>query len=78
MAQLKNLPDALIVLAECDVLRDEGEAYGRKLCEAGVRVTSVRYNATVHDFMVLNALADTPATRGAILQVIGAIRAAFD
>ncbi len=78
IAQLRNLPDAFIVLAEFDVLRDEGEAYARKLCEAGVRVTSVRYNATVHEFIVLNALADTPATRGAIAQTIGALKASFD
>ena len=57
------------------MLRDEGEAYARKLCDAGVRVTSVRYNATMHDFIVMNALADTPATRGAIAQAIGALKA---
>ena len=75
---MRNLPDAVIIVAEFDVLRDEGEAYARKLCDAGVRVTSVRYNATMHDFIVLNALADTPATRGALAQAIGALRAAFE
>lgn len=78
LAQMRNLPDAVIIVAEFDVLRDEGEAYARKLCDAGVRVTSVRYNATMHDFIVLNALADTPATRGALAQAIGALRAAFE
>ena len=36
------------------MLRDEGEAYGRKLDEAGVAVTSVRYNGMIHDFGLLN------------------------
>lgn len=75
--QLKGLPPALLVTDENDVLRDEGEAYGRKLQEAGVRVTSVRYNGTIHDFVMLNALADTPAARGAIGQANAALRAAF-
>ncbi len=61
--QLTGLPEALVIVDENDVLRDEGEAYARKLSEAGVRVTSVRYNCTIHDFVMLNALADTPARR---------------
>jgi acetyl esterase/lipase len=48
------------------VLRDEGEAYARKLSQAGVRVTSTRYNGTIHDFVLLNAPTDTPAVRGAL------------
>jgi acetyl esterase len=75
--QLAGLPEALVVVDENDVLRDEGEAYARKLSDAGVRVTSVRYNGTIHDFVMLNALADTPATRGAIAQAIGALRGAL-
>ena len=51
---------------ENDVLRDEGEAYGRKLSQAGVKVTSIRYNGTIHDFVLLNAIAETPAVRSAI------------
>jgi acetyl esterase len=62
------LPDALVIVDENDVLRDEGEAYERKPSQAGVRATSVRYNATIHDFVLLNPLADTPAARGAIQQ----------
>ncbi len=77
MEQLANLPDALVIVAESDVTRDEGECYARKLSDAGVRVTSVRYNGTIHDFAVLNALADTPAARSAIAQIIGALGAAF-
>ena len=75
--QLAGLPEALVVVDENDVLRDEGEAYAHKLSDAGVRVTSVRYNGTIHDFVMLNALADTPATRGAIAQAIGALRGAL-
>jgi len=73
--QLKGLPDALVIVDENDVLRDEGEAYARKLAEAGVRVESVRYNGTIHDFVMLNAIADTPATRGAIAQATTALKA---
>ena len=77
LEQLKGLPPTLIITAEADVLRDEGEAYARKLSDAGVRVTSVRYNGTIHDFVMLNALADTPATRAAIAQAVGALRQAL-
>jgi acetyl esterase len=66
--QLAGLPEALVVVDENDVLRDEGEAYARKPSNAGGRVTSTRYNGTIHDFVMLNALADTPAARGAIAQ----------
>lgn len=66
--QLRGLPPALIINGEFDVLRDEGEAYAHKLIEAGVPVTGLRYHGTIHDFVMLNPLADTPATRGAIAQ----------
>ena len=75
--QLAGLPEALVIVDENDVLRDEGEAYARKLSNAGVRVTSTRYNGAIHDFVMLNALADTPATRGAIAQAVGALRGAL-
>jgi acetyl esterase len=75
--QLRNLPDALIVVAENDPLRDEGECYARNLADAGARVTSVRYNGTIHDFVFLNALADTPAAVAAIAQAIDALRSSF-
>jgi len=77
LEQLSGLPEALVVVDENDVLRDEGEAYARKLANAGVRVTSLRYNGTIHDFVMLNALADTPATRGAIAQAVGALKMAL-
>jgi len=63
LEELKGLPPALIQVAENDILRDEGEAYGRKLDEAGVDVTTIRYDGTIHDFGLLNALANEPATR---------------
>lgn len=61
--QLKGLPPALIQVAESDILRDEGEAYGRKLDEAGVTATTVRYDGMIHDFGLLNGLAKEPAVR---------------
>lgn len=61
--QLKGLPPAIIVVAENDVLRDGGEAYGRKLDEAGVRTTVTRFNGVIHDFGLLNQLADIHPTR---------------
>jgi acetyl esterase len=76
--QLHNLPDALVIVAENDVLRDEGEAYARKLSDAGIRVTSIRYNGTIHDFVLLDALADTPAVRSAVAQMISGLKGAFD
>jgi acetyl esterase/lipase len=63
LEQLRGLPPALIQVAESDILRDEGEAYGRKLDEAGVKVTTVRYNGMIHDFGLLNGLAEEPAVR---------------
>ncbi|QEE50821.1 alpha/beta hydrolase [Flavobacterium alkalisoli] len=61
--QLQGLPPTLIQTAENDILRDEGELYGRKLDEAGVPVTTVRYNGMIHDFGLLNALAELPTTK---------------
>ncbi len=66
LGELKDLPPALILVAENDILRDEGEAYGRKLEQAGVKVLSVRYNGMIHDFGMLNGLAETVQVRGLI------------
>src|SRR5262245_8245863 len=75
--QLKGLPQTLLLVDENDVLRDEGEAYGRKLAAAGVAVTSVRYNGTIHDFMLLNPIAHTPAVRAAVDQASAYLRKVF-
>ncbi len=66
--QLHGLPSTLIIVGENDVLRDEGEAYAHKLMQAGVPTTATRYLGTIHDFVMLNPITDTPATRGAIDQ----------
>jgi acetyl esterase len=65
---LAGLPPALVINGEADVLRDEGEAYAAHLRAAGVPVTSVRYNGTIHDFVMLNALRDTHASKAATAQ----------
>lgn len=75
--QLAGLPAALVITGEADVLRDEGEAYAAKLRQAGVPVTAVRYQGIVHDFVMVNALHDTHAARGAISQAVAALREAF-
>lgn len=74
LEQLKDLPPALVITAENDPLRDEGEAYARKLKEAGVSVDAVRYNGTIHDFVLLNALRKLPSTEAAIRQTVDGIR----
>ena len=75
--QLKGLPSALVITAEADVLRDEGEAYANKLREAGVRVTAVRFQGAIHDFVMLNALANTATARGAITLATAWLREGF-
>ncbi len=72
--QLKDLPPALIQTAENDPLRDEGEAYGRKLNEAGVNVTVTRYNGMIHDFGLLNAINNVPAVQSSILQITSELK----
>ena len=75
--QLAGLPPALVIVDEADVLRDEGEAYAARLRAAGVAVTTVRYDGITHDFMMLNPLSDTHATRAAVAQAISVLRQAL-
>jgi len=70
LEQLTGLPKALVITAEADVLRDEGEAYARKLRQAGVDVTATRYEGIIHDFVMLNALRSTNAAEDAITEAI--------
>lgn len=65
---LAGLPPTMVVTAEADVVRDEGAGFAAKLREAGVEVTAVRYLGTVHDFVVLKQLANSPPARVAIEQ----------
>lgn len=74
LEELKELPEALVITAENDVLRDEGEAYAKKLNAAGVKVTATRYVGTIHDFVMLNPITNTPAPRAAIKQATDAIK----
>ncbi|MEV0287989.1 MULTISPECIES: alpha/beta hydrolase [unclassified Kribbella] len=76
-ADLAGLPEAFVIVDENDVLRDEGEAYARKLTAAGVRTTSVRYNGTIHDFMMLNPVRESAAATGAVEQAIHVLRKAL-
>ncbi|MBZ9639817.1 alpha/beta hydrolase [Streptomyces sp. PSKA30] len=77
LEELQGLPPALVIVDENDVLRDEGEAYARKLTQAGVSTTSIRINGTLHDFMMLNPLRPTQATTAAIEQAIHTLRTAL-
>ena len=76
-SELSLLPPALIFTSECDVLRDEGEAYARKLSDAGVSVTAVRFPGTVHGFAMVDALASTPGAIECLHLVIDSLQRAF-
>jgi acetyl esterase len=75
--QLKGLPPTLLLVDEADVLRYEGEAYAANLRRAGVPVT-VRYDGTIYDFMLLNSMSQTRATRAAVAQAIAFLGQAFE
>lgn len=71
---LKGLPPTIIQVAENDILRDEGETLGRKLDEAGVDSTTIRYNGVIHDFGMLNPYAELPQTRTLISNTAAALK----
>ncbi|MBK0083327.1 alpha/beta hydrolase [Lactococcus sp. S64] len=66
LKDLEGLPAAMILNGEADVLRDEGESYARKLRDAGVEVTQVRFQGMIHDFVMVNSIDQSNATRAAM------------
>jgi acetyl esterase len=68
LEDLRGLPQAMVIVGEADVLRDEGEAYATKLRAAGVDVTVARYGGIIHDFVMVNSLRDTHAAKAATAQ----------
>ncbi|MFD6157149.1 alpha/beta hydrolase [Nocardia sp. NPDC060256] len=75
--QLSGLPPALVITAENDVLRDEGEAFAAKLRTAGVRVIQARYGGIIHDFVMVNSMHDTNAAKAAVAQAVAVLHAAL-
>ncbi|WP_370900084.1 alpha/beta hydrolase [Chryseobacterium gossypii] len=67
LEELKGLPPALVQVAENDILHDEGVAYGRKLDDAGVPTTITEYKGFIHDYGMLNPLANIPAVKESVL-----------
>ena len=75
--ELRGLPPALVIVDENDVIRDQGEAYATKLREADVPTASVRFNGTMHDFMMLAVLRDSETTHAAMSLAASTFRRAF-
>ncbi|MFJ7908640.1 alpha/beta hydrolase [Kitasatospora sp. NPDC096204] len=77
LEQLAGLPPALVVTAEADVLRDEGEAYAARLRAAGVPVVATRYQGVMHGFLLVGGLHPTGTTRAALIQVVDTVHMAL-
>ncbi|MBI2774749.1 alpha/beta hydrolase [Candidatus Dependentiae bacterium] len=75
--QLKGMPPTLLIVDENDVLRDEGEAYARKLMQAGVPTKAMRILGTVHDFLLLDPIKNTEPTQLALEIAVNTIKQAF-
>jgi len=73
--ELSDLPSALVITAEFDPLRDEGEAYGKLMEQAGVAVTTSRYDGMVHGFFSMTVLLD--AGRTAVAEAAAAVKRAL-
>lgn len=76
--ELAGFPPSLVITAEADVVRDEGEAFAAKLLAADVPTTGVRYDAVIHGFVVIDALCRTEAARAATAQAVSALTTAFE
>lgn len=77
LEQLATIPETLIITAEADVLRDEGEAFAARLRQAGVKATNARFGGINHDFVMVNALHDTEAAKHAILLATASLKEAL-
>ncbi|MFG2913452.1 alpha/beta hydrolase [Kitasatospora sp. NPDC048298] len=77
LEQLAGLPPALVVTAEADVLRDEGEAYAARLRAAGVPVVATRYQGVMHGFLLVGGIHPTGTTRAALIQVVDTVHMAL-
>ncbi|KAI8368242.1 alpha/beta hydrolase fold-domain-containing protein [Radiomyces spectabilis] len=73
---LLGLPPALVITAEADVLRDEGEAYARKLMQAGVKVVATRYLGLIHGFFTMSEL--TTQAQAALTQTVVELHKAWN